>query len=84
MQRRALYSHINLELHFTFLIVALSGNAWVLSASIETGLFSEHKVVNNFFKSELVCALVLASGPSIRNVIVQFMNRTQLSVCGEA
>jgi len=40
-------------------------------------------MVNNFFIGKSELALVLTPGPSIRNVIVQFMNRTVLfaSVC---
>lgn len=49
-----------------------------------TILFTEHEMVNNFFIDKSELALVLATGPSIRDVIVQFMNRTVLfvaSVC---
>lgn len=35
-------------------------------------------MVNNFFIGKSELALVLTPGPSIRNVIVQFMNRTVL------
>lgn len=77
--------HINLEpeIHFTFLIVALSGHAWCSRINRWATIHWTQEMVNNFFIGKSELALVLTPGPSIRNVIVQFMNRTVLfaSVC---
>lgn len=77
--------HINLEpeIHFTFLIVVLSGHAWYSRINRWATIHWTQEMVNNFFIGKSELALVLTPGPSIRNVIVQFMNWIVLfaSVC---
>jgi len=75
--------HINLEpeIHFTFLIVVLSGHAWCSRINRWATIHWTQEMVNNFFIGKSELALVLTPGPSIRNVIVQFMNRTVLFAC---